>query len=259
MSPGWKTEYDINSPGLRYVHTAPAPANTKYYTEDEANDLIQQLVRADLVVGFNHISFDYEVLMGHSIFDFRDQLRDLDLLVDLEKQLGHRLKLEAVAAASIAPDSRKIWVAPGMMARSLGAASRSNSNVPMPARFSVSLEHPPGRRPRTGRCERYPTSARQGWRTVNHWSQNQVHFKHDESGFAATGINRDVDEILARNSTLTMADALPAPKKFGTGRPDHQTECGSLLIDPFSCRNLRTEPENRATMICSSRAAPSCT
>jgi len=73
----------------------------RIYEEDETNELINQLVRADLVVGFNHISFDYEVVMGHTIFDFRDQVRSLDLLVDLEKKLGHRLKLEAVAAASL--------------------------------------------------------------------------------------------------------------------------------------------------------------
>ncbi len=71
------------------------------YTEDEATALIDQLRRADLVVGFNHISFDYEVLMGHSIFDFRDQLCSLDMLVDLEKALGHRIKLDAVAAATL--------------------------------------------------------------------------------------------------------------------------------------------------------------
>lgn len=73
----------------------------RIYQEEETADLIHQLVRADLVVGFNHVSFDYEVLMGHTIFDFRDQVRDLDLLVDLEKRLGHRLKLDAVASASL--------------------------------------------------------------------------------------------------------------------------------------------------------------
>jgi RNase_H superfamily len=71
------------------------------YTEDESQALIDQLRRADLVVGFNHISFDYEVLMGHSLFDFRDQLHSFDLLVDLEKLLGHRIKLDAVAAATL--------------------------------------------------------------------------------------------------------------------------------------------------------------
>lgn len=73
----------------------------RIFLEEETTDLIHQLTRADLVVGFNHVSFDYEVLMGHTIFDFREQVRDLDLLVDLEKKLGHRLKLEAVAAASL--------------------------------------------------------------------------------------------------------------------------------------------------------------
>lgn len=71
------------------------------YTEDESAALIEQLRRADLVVGFNHVGFDYEVLMGHSIFDFRDQLRSLDMLIDLEKALGHRIKLDAVAAATL--------------------------------------------------------------------------------------------------------------------------------------------------------------
>jgi hypothetical protein len=71
------------------------------YEEEEANDLIHQLVRADLVVGFNHISFDYDVLMGHTIFDFRDQVRSFDLLVDLDKRLGHRIRLEDVAAATL--------------------------------------------------------------------------------------------------------------------------------------------------------------
>lgn len=71
------------------------------YEEEEANDLINQLVRADLVVGFNHVSFDYDVLMGHTIFDFREQVRSFDLLVDLEKRLGHRIKLDDVAAATL--------------------------------------------------------------------------------------------------------------------------------------------------------------
>ncbi len=71
------------------------------YQEHEVQDLIKQLLRADLVVGFNHISFDYEVLMGHTIMELRDQIQSLDLMVDLEKRLGHRLKLDAVATATL--------------------------------------------------------------------------------------------------------------------------------------------------------------
>ena len=71
------------------------------YTEDQAQVLINQLTRADLVVGFNHVGFAYEVLLVHTIFDFRDQVNSLDLMLDLEKKIGHRPKLDAVAAATL--------------------------------------------------------------------------------------------------------------------------------------------------------------
>lgn len=73
----------------------------RIYTEEEAGLLIEQLRKADLVVGFNHVSFDYGVLMAHTILDLRETLQSLDLMVDLEQKLGHRLKLDAVASASL--------------------------------------------------------------------------------------------------------------------------------------------------------------
>ena len=60
------------------------------YGEPQVNDLIQELQRADLVVGFNHIRFDYKVLEGYSVFDF-SQVPSLDMLVDLNERLGHCL------------------------------------------------------------------------------------------------------------------------------------------------------------------------
>jgi hypothetical protein len=71
------------------------------YTEDESEELAAQLVRADLVVGYNHVGFDYEVLRGYTIMDFRDLVRSLDLMLDLASQVGHRPKLEAVASATL--------------------------------------------------------------------------------------------------------------------------------------------------------------
>lgn len=73
----------------------------RIYGEDQVQDLIQQLVRADLVIGFNHIHFDYKVLRGYSILDLAEQCRSLDLMVEMEKHLGHRPKLDAVAGASL--------------------------------------------------------------------------------------------------------------------------------------------------------------
>jgi len=73
----------------------------RIFREKDATDLVEQLRAADLVVGFNHIYFDYEVLMAYTVYDLREQLPSLDLMVELERILEHRPKLEAVASASL--------------------------------------------------------------------------------------------------------------------------------------------------------------
>ena len=45
----------------------------RIYTEKSVNALVDQLLHADLVVGFNVINFDYEVLMGYTILDLQHQ------------------------------------------------------------------------------------------------------------------------------------------------------------------------------------------
>jgi DEAD/DEAH box helicase domain-containing protein len=69
------------------------------YDEDHVHDLIRELQRADLVVGFNNLRFDYEVLHGYTPLDLR-QLPTLDMLVELQNQLEHRLSLDAIATAT---------------------------------------------------------------------------------------------------------------------------------------------------------------
>ena len=71
------------------------------YGEKDVDALVNELLRADLVVGYNVINFDYEVLMGYTIVDLPHQCRTLDLLVDIEKALGKRLKLDVVAKACL--------------------------------------------------------------------------------------------------------------------------------------------------------------
>ena len=72
----------------------------KIYDEAHVQDLIKQLMRADLVVGFNILNFDYDVLSAYSPLDLT-QVPTLDLMADLETKLGHRISLEAVAKATI--------------------------------------------------------------------------------------------------------------------------------------------------------------
>lgn len=71
------------------------------YPEKRAGDLVSRLQRADLVVGYNIISFDYEVLHAYTILDLHTSLQTLDLLVEIEKVAGHRLKLEDVAQGTL--------------------------------------------------------------------------------------------------------------------------------------------------------------
>lgn len=72
----------------------------KIYGEKQVDDLLTELQRADLVVGFNNLRFDYEVLNYYTVFDL-SQVPTLDVLVELQKQLQHRLSLDSVASATL--------------------------------------------------------------------------------------------------------------------------------------------------------------
>jgi hypothetical protein len=76
-----------------------ARSEYKIYGEKQVGDLIRDLQRADLIVGFNNLRFDYEVLHGYTPLDLR-QLPTLDMLVDLQEKLQHRLSLDAIATAT---------------------------------------------------------------------------------------------------------------------------------------------------------------
>ena len=81
------------------VTYSTAAGEYKIYGEPQVNDLITELQRGDLVVGFNNLRFDYEVLHGYTAFDLT-QLPTLDMLVVLNETLGHRLSLDSIATAT---------------------------------------------------------------------------------------------------------------------------------------------------------------
>jgi DEAD/DEAH box helicase domain-containing protein len=94
---GWDK---ISSMGLSVgVTYSTARGDYRIYGEKQVSELIQELQRADLVVGFNNLRFDYEVLHGYTALDLR-QLPTLDLLVELQSKLQHRLSLDAIATAT---------------------------------------------------------------------------------------------------------------------------------------------------------------
>jgi DEAD/DEAH box helicase domain-containing protein len=85
------------SVGVTY---STARGEYRIYGEKQVDDLVAELQRADLVVGFNNLRFDYEVLHGYTALDLR-QLPTLDMLVELQKTLQHRLSLDALAVATL--------------------------------------------------------------------------------------------------------------------------------------------------------------
>ena len=66
------------------------------YQENTALQLVEKLQMADLVVGFNVKKFDYGVLQPYADFDL-DEITTFDMLIDINKKLGHRLSLNHLA------------------------------------------------------------------------------------------------------------------------------------------------------------------
>ena len=66
------------------------------YQENTALQLVEKLQTADLVVGFNVKKFDYGVLQPYADFDL-DEITTFDMLIDINKKLGHRLSLNHLA------------------------------------------------------------------------------------------------------------------------------------------------------------------
>ena len=70
------------------------------YAEQEVDHLIAALRGADLVIGYNVLRFDYEVLRAYTT-ERLDQIPTLDMLADLYGTLGWRPSLDAVATATL--------------------------------------------------------------------------------------------------------------------------------------------------------------
>ncbi len=70
------------------------------YTEGRVIELVRALRDADLVVGYNVLEFDYEVLRGYADFPF-EQLPTMDMMQHLAERLHFRPPLESVATATL--------------------------------------------------------------------------------------------------------------------------------------------------------------
>jgi DEAD/DEAH box helicase domain-containing protein len=70
------------------------------YHEADVQKLIEQLKCAELVVGYNIIGFDYEVLRAYTM-ERLEAIPTVDMLRDIYQQLGFRVSLDSVAGATL--------------------------------------------------------------------------------------------------------------------------------------------------------------
>lgn len=70
------------------------------YSEAEMPQLAEVLQNADQIIGFNIKEFDFEVLQPYLNFNIHD-LPYLDIIHDVQKHLGRRVGLDAIAQATL--------------------------------------------------------------------------------------------------------------------------------------------------------------
>ncbi len=104
---GWANVMDMGmSVGVLYD---TADGDYHVYLEHQVPALIAHMRQAELVVGFNHVEFDLRVLAGHQPTQaLRHQLylelralNHFDILAELKKVLGHRLRLDSLARPTL--------------------------------------------------------------------------------------------------------------------------------------------------------------
>lgn len=94
---GWN---NISGFGLALAVTWNDSNGFRLWSEDQAPALITELARFDRVVTFNGDRFDFEVLSAYASVD-GVRTKSLDLLADLKRRLGFRIKLETLARQTL--------------------------------------------------------------------------------------------------------------------------------------------------------------
>ncbi len=70
------------------------------YNESNIQNLIEKILGAELVAGFNVKNFDMEVLSYYSCADF-SKVRTLDILEEIQRSLGRRISLDDLASETL--------------------------------------------------------------------------------------------------------------------------------------------------------------
>lgn len=93
--------HNLSRLGLAVAVTYDSSAGQyRAYTENEVDELVEELAGADLVVGFNVKRFDYEVLRPYTDYPLQS-IPTADMLEDVFEELGFRLSLDSLAQATL--------------------------------------------------------------------------------------------------------------------------------------------------------------
>jgi DEAD/DEAH box helicase domain-containing protein len=90
---GWR---NISKMMLSVAVTYSDAEGFQSFNEESVGELVRTLSRADLIVGFNQVKFDYEVLSAYTNENLR-KYQNLDMLIEIQKLIGHRLSLDHLA------------------------------------------------------------------------------------------------------------------------------------------------------------------
>jgi len=71
------------------------------YDEVGVTRLVEELTNADLVVGYNLYGFDYPVVQQYAPGVVLKDLPTVDMMLEIQKRISFRVKLDAVATATL--------------------------------------------------------------------------------------------------------------------------------------------------------------
>lgn len=90
----------VSVSGVYYRDTEKGEEWLKGFREEEFPEMFKIFERADRIVGFNSISFDMMALQPYYVGDLL-ALPNFDIMVEMERELGHRVALDAVAKETL--------------------------------------------------------------------------------------------------------------------------------------------------------------
>jgi len=100
---------------LRYSVAVTRTRKTNFvFYEKDIKQLIEQLDAAELIVGHNHIGFDFQVLKGYEISDSRLKVwreKSFDTLLEIQSIVGQRVSLDHLSKNNLKGSPGKL--APG--------------------------------------------------------------------------------------------------------------------------------------------------